>query len=378
MTFTDLGMPPTLLAGLEKQEIREPTPIQVEAVPLLLAGKNAYLQAETGTGKTLAYLLPLFCRIDPAQKATQVIVLAPTHELAIQIQHQAALLARNSGLPVTSALIIGAAGLTRQIDKLKKKPAIVIGSAGRIRDLIGLNKLKMRWIKAIVIDEADRLLGRDSLDSVRVVVREAPAERQLIFASATERPECTREATALAPDLAMLHAGSSAVAATIEHLYLVCEEREKPDVLRSLLHALAPERAIVFVHRNARAEVIAAKLAHHKIAVADLHGTHDKLDRKKAMDDFRAARVHVMIASDLAARGLDIKGVSAIINLDVPTESQAYLHRVGRTGRAGAAGLAVSIMTEMETRLVRRYETELGIRMIHVRLREGRVLPVER
>jgi superfamily II DNA/RNA helicase len=375
MTFAELGIPPALVEGLAREGIREPMPIQVEAVPLLLAGRNAYLNSETGSGKTLAYLLPLFCRIDPALKATQVIVLAPTHELAIQIQHEAAQLARNADVPIASALLVGASGMTRQIEKLKKKPAIVVGSAGRIRDLIGLNKLKARGLKAVVVDEADRLLGPESLDSVRAILHEAPPGRQLIFASATVRADCTREAVALAPGLAMLRPNASAVNRDIDHAYLVCEEREKPDALRSLLHALAPERAIVFVHRNERAEVIAAKLAHHGIAVADLHGTRDKMERKKAMDDFRAARVHVMIASDLAARGLDIKGVTHIVNLDVPTESHAYLHRVGRTGRAGAEGHAVSIMTEPETRLVRRYETELGIRMTRIRLREGKVLP---
>ncbi len=377
MTFLDLGIPLPLVTGLQKEEISEPTPIQVEALPLLLAGRSVYLHSETGTGKTLAYLLPLFCRINPTLKATQAIVLAPSHELAIQIHRAASLLAQNSGMPVTSALIIGGAGMTRQIDKLKKKPSIVIGSPGRILDLMGMNKLKPKGLATIVIDEADRMLGRDCLNLVRRIVDAAAAGRQLIFASATERPECTREAQALAPDLTMLRAGSSAVNRNIDHFYLVCEERDKPEVLRKLLFVLSPERAIVFVHRNARADEIAARLVHHKIAAAHLHGASDKMERKKAMEDFRSAKVHVMIASDLAARGLDIKGVSHIINLDVPTEAQAYLHRVGRTGRAGNAGHAFSIMTEMETRLVRRYQTELGIRLNQVRLREGRILPAE-
>jgi superfamily II DNA/RNA helicase len=377
MTFADLGLPPALVAGLAKAEITEPTPIQAESVPMLLAGKSAYLHAETGTGKTLAYFLPLFCRIDPTLKATQVIVLAPTHELAIQIQREAVLLAANSGVPVTSALLIGAVGMTRQIDKLKKKPSIVIGSPGRIRDLMGLNKLKAKGLKCIVIDEADRLLGGEFLESVRAIVKAAPGDRQLIFASATERRECTKESTALAPELVLVRASLSPVNANIDHSYFVCEARDKVELLRKFLNAVTPQRAIVFVHRNDRAEELTAKLAHHQVAVADLHSARDKMERKKAMDDFRSAKVHVMIASDLAARGLDIKGVSHIINLDVPTESQAYLHRVGRTGRAGAEGHAVSLMTEMETRLVRRYETELGIRMNQVRLREGKVLPVQ-
>jgi superfamily II DNA/RNA helicase len=377
MTFTELGISPALVAGLEKEAITKPTPIQAEALPLLLAGKNAYLNSETGTGKTLAYLLPLFCRLDPALEAPQVLVLAPTHELAIQIQHQVSALAQNAGLPVRSVLLIGGTVLSRQLEKLKKKPHFVIGSPGRIRDLIGMHKLKVQAIKSIVIDEADRLLGDETLDMVRVIIRHTPRERQMIFASATEHPACSREAKALAPGLEVLRAGAGGVNRDIEHLYLVCEERDKPELLRKLVFTLNPARAMVFVHRNARAEEVAGKLAYHKIAVADLHGAYDKSERKKAMDDFRSGRVTVMIASDLAARGLDIKGVTHIFNLDVPSESKDYLHRVGRTARAGAAGYAISLMTEQETRLVKRYETELDIRLVRGQLRDGRLEPAE-
>ena len=181
----------------------------------------------------------------------------------------------------------------------------------------------------------------------------------------------------MAPDLVRLRAGAAPVNENIEHLYLVCEERDKPEVLRKLLHALEPERAMVFVHRRETAEQIAAKLAHHKIPVADLHGASDKRDRKQAMDDFRGAHARVLIASDVAARGLDIKGVTHVFNLDVPTESKAYLHRVGRTARAGAKGHAVTLMTGDEVRLVRRYEEELGIVLHLGRLREGRLIVLD-
>jgi superfamily II DNA/RNA helicase len=154
----------------------------------------------------------------------------------------------------------------------------------------------------------------------------------------------------------------------------VCEERDKATVLRRLLHALRPERALVFVHRNETAEIVSAKLAHHGIPVANLHAAADKRDRKQAMDDFRSGRVPVLIASDVGARGLDITGITHVINLDVPAQSNAYLHRVGRTARAGAKGHAVTLMTEAEVRLVRRFERELGIVLTRVSLREGRVV----
>jgi len=374
MTFTDLQLPPELVAALSKQEITEPTPIQNAALPVLLAGKDAYLHAETGTGKTLAYLLPLFCRIDAAQAATQVVIVAPTHELAIQIQRQCCDLAVNAGLPIRTLLLIGGTSTERQIDKLKKKPHVVVGSPGRIGELINKGKLKTQHIRSIVVDEADRLLNEESLLAIRAIIQAAPRTRQLVFASATLEPQSTAIITTLAPELMMLQAGTAAVNENIEHLYLICEERDKPDELRKLLHALDPERAIVFVHRNDQAEKIADKLAHHHIPAADLNAALHKQDRQQAMDGFRNATIRVLIASDIAARGLDIKGVTHIFNFDVPTLSKAYLHRVGRTGRAGAKGLAVTLATEIEARVIRRYQEELGIVMQCVRMREGRVI----
>lgn len=374
MTFTDLQVHPELIAALTRQQIADPTPIQIVGLPVLLAGQDAYLHAETGTGKTLAYLLPIFCRLDAQQAATQAVIVAPTHELAIQIQRQCCDLAQNAGWPIRSLLLIGGTSTDRQIDKLKKKPHVVVGSPGRIGELIGKGKLKTQHVRSIVIDEADRLLNEESLQAIRAVIQAVPATRQLVFASATLEPQSTAVIATLAPDLVMLQAGAAAVNENIEHLYLVCEERDKPDELRKLLHALDPERAIVFVHRNDLAGKIAAKLAHHHIPAADLNAALDKQDRKHAMDGFRSGEIRVLIASDVAARGLDIKGVTHIFNFDVPTLSKAYLHRVGRTGRAGAKGLAVTLVTEIEARVIRRYQEELGIVMQCVRMREGRVI----
>ena len=374
MTFTELGLLPSLVTALTTEKISEPMPIQSAAMPVLLAGKSAYLNSETGTGKTLAYLLPLYQRLDPMLAATQMIIVVPTHELAIQIQRQACALAVNAGLPIRCVLLIGGTLMQRQIDKLKKKPQVVIGSPGRIRELIGLGKVKTGLVRSVVIDEADRLLGAESLTSIREIVRSTPPNRQLVFVSATEQTAATNEANTMAPGLVMVRAGAGRVNSDIEHLYLVCEERDKPDWLRKLIRALKPERSLVFVHRNENAEVIASKLLHHKIKVADLHGAFTKVERKKAMDDFRGDRVNVLIASDVAARGLDIKGVTHIFNFDVPAESMAYLHRVGRTARAGAKGFAISLIADRELRLVRRFEEELGITMTPILLREGDVL----
>lgn len=375
MTFSDLQLPTDLIAALAKQQIIDPTPVQSAAMPVLMAGKDACLNAETGTGKTLAYLLPLFTRIDPAQPATQIVIVAPTHELAIQIHRQSCDLAQNAGRAIRSVLLIGGTPTDRQIEKLKAKPHIAVGSPGRIVELIERGKLKTAHLRSIVVDEADRLLDDESLHWIQKLVGAAPPARQLIFASATIGPQTRQVIATLSPDAERVRPGAVAVNDNIEHLYLVCEERDKPDVLRKLLNAFDVPRSIVFVHRNEVAERVAAKLAHHKLAVADLSAELDKMTRKRAMEGIRRGAIRIMIATDLAARGLDIPGMTHVFNLDVPTLSKGYLHRVGRTGRAGARGMAISLVTEIEARLVRRYERELGIVMQCVRVRDGVVSP---
>ncbi len=376
MTFPELGVGAQLTAALVKQKISEPTPIQTLGLPVVAAGGDVYLHAETGSGKTLAYLLPLLGRLDLRQETTQIVVLAPTHELAIQIQRQACDLATHSGLVFKTLLLIGGTSLDRQLEKLKKKPHLAVGSPGRILELLSMGKLKGHTVRALVLDEADTLLGPDSLECVRRIVKAVAPGRQMVFASATEQVESSGIVKELAPECVFLRPEPAPVNPNIEHLFLVCEERDKPDVLRKLVHACAPERALVFVHRNLTAEEVAAKLAHHKVPAADLHGAFTKAERQRAMEDFRSGRTRVLIASDIAARGLDISGVTHVFNLDAPTQSRDYLHRVGRTARAGAHGTAVSLFTEAEKRLARRYATELGVNLQEVRLREGRVVAV--
>ncbi len=376
-TFEALEVSPDLIAALGKQEITVPTAIQVAALPVLRAGGDAYLHAETGTGKTLAYLLPLFDRIDPTLAATQAAIIAPSHELAIQIQRQCTDLAQNSGRAIRILLLIGGTSMDRQLEKLKKKPHLVVGSPGRIKELIARGKLKAQHLRAIVVDEADRLVHEESLPVVRAILEAAPRDRQLIFASATHDQKTRDTIATFAPNLVLLEAGVAAVNENIEHLFIVCEERDKPDVLRKLLHALAPERAMVFADRADTAEQVATKLAHHKIPAADLSAALDKLTRKRAMDDFRSGAVRVLLASDVGARGLDIKGVTHVFNLDVPAQSKVYLHRVGRTARAGAAGVAITLVTPGEQRLVRRYRNQLGVTLQRVEVREGRVSAID-
>lgn len=371
-TFSDLGLTSTLEAALGKDDISEPTPIQQQAIPVLLAGDDAYISSETGTGKTLAYLLPLLSKIDPAQRTLQAIILVPTHELAMQIAQVGRDLAQHAEIALRLQVLIGGVSLKRQVEKLKDKPHIVVGTAGRINELIDARKIKPHTVQHIIVDEVDRILFGDSLASIQKIVKATLRERQLIFVSATQQEESSSAAKELAPGLAQIHAGSDQVNAAIEHFYIACEERDKVETLRKALSALQPERAIVFVHRNANAEEIAAKLAHHKIEVVDLHGTQDNMQRKRAIDAFRSATAHVLIASDIAARGLDIRGVTHVFNFDIPTQSKDYLHRVGRTSRAGSEGCAISLMSAQELRLVKRYTSELNIEIRAAHIARGK------
>ncbi len=373
MNFTELGITQPLTEALNVQKITVPTDIQRLAIPPLNAGTDAYLQSETGSGKTLAYLLPLLSRIDVSSPTTQLVIVAPTHELAIQIQKLACDLSQQSKIPFRTLLLIGATAIDRQIDKLKKKPHVAVGSPGRICELVELGKLKPHTFKSIVLDEADTLLADRSLAAVQKIVKAASPSRQLIFVSATAAGQSLEEAHTLAPNMVMLKTEATPVNTNIEHLFLVCEERDKPDVLRRLIHATSPQRALVFVHRNHTAEEVAAKLAHHKIPTVDLHAAFGKEDRKRAMEALKKDAVRVMIASDVAARGLDIKGITHIFNLDAPSQTTAYIHRVGRTARAGAQGTAISLFTAAETRLTRRYEQDAGVVMREIILREGRI-----
>jgi superfamily II DNA/RNA helicase len=370
-SFSQLGITPAFESALAADGITEPSPIQVNAIPALLAGGDAYISSETGTGKTLAYLLPALSRINPDERSLQTMVIVPTHELAIQICAVARELARAAGVEIRSQALIGGVSPKRQLEKLKKKPHLIVGTPGRVAELIQERKLKPHTVRHLIIDEADRLLIGESLPTLHRIFKSTLRERQLIFVSATHDPDSSREATSLAPDLVQIQAGAAKVNAAIEHFSIECEKRDKPDVVRKLIHALQPERVIVFLHRNEDAEIVAAKLAHHKIPAVDLHGAQDKGDRKRAIEDFRKGKARVLITSDVAARGLDIRGVSHVFNFDVPTRSNDYLHRVGRTSRAGSKGSAISLMTEKEQRLAKRYRDDLGIEIRSGHLYEG-------
>ena len=314
--FVPLGLSPALLSALEKQDISQPTEIQYKLLPELLAGKDVIGRSETGSGKTLAYLLPIFERLDLSVRGTQAIILTPTHELAAQVFRQAELLQENSGIDAGCALLIGAAGITRQLERLKSKPRIVIGSTGRILDLIRRRKIQAHLVKTIVLDEGDRLLEDGNIADVREVIRATLKERQIAILSASIGAETKERAAGLIkPDFAVVEAESAVVPQGLSHYYILSPPREKFVNLRKILAGEKPEKAIVFLNNPENIEVTVDKLCYHGIKAAGIYGTAGKLERKTALTDFREGRVSVLVASDIGSRGLDIEGVTHILSL---------------------------------------------------------------
>lgn len=360
-TFDTLGLSEHRIQALAQQAISTPADIQAKAYPILSSKQHAWLSAPTGSGKTLAYLLPLLEQIDATTTELQVAILAPTQELAVQIHDCIRQLEHNGTPTVRSQLLIGNASTQRQKEKLKKKPHIVVGTCGRMLWLARERKLKLHQCNCIVIDEADNLLSTDSIVDVEAFIKMTPRDRQMVFTSATDKDDAFQIAQAIGTDVCWLQGEAQPGKASIKHSYIEASYHNKSKALQQLLETVEPERAIVFLHRNASAEELGEELDTKKLSVLILHGGLSKFEREKALNQFRRGKVKVLIASDVAARGLDIKKLTHIINIDLPSDSGDYLHRAGRTGRMGAAGHTISIVTADELKLIRRYERDLDI-----------------
>ncbi len=347
-SFSELGLGAALVTALAAGNITSPTKIQALAIPEVLAGKDLLGQAPTGTGKTLAYLLPLFQRLDAEKKELQALILAPTHELAMQIHHQAALLAETSGIELLSVPIIGQVNIARQIDSLKAKPQLIVGSAGRVLELIGKKKITAHTVKVLVLDEADRLLDEQNAPAVEGVVRALKRDRQVVLLSASLPEAVAKKAAAfMNGPVRVADEANMTVPEGIDHEVVVAELREKFDVLRRLVNRMELQRALVFVD-GGDAERVLERLLFHGLPAASLVGGARKEVRQQALADFKRGTVRLLVATDLAARGLDIPDISHVINLSIPESAEVYLHRAGRTGRAGKRGTVVSIATKGE------------------------------
>ena len=370
--FETMELNKSLVEALRMVKITVPTDIQRLVIPEAQKNKDLIIQSETGTGKTLAYLLPLFEKIDIDKKEMQALVLVPTHELAIQVGRQIEMLSQNSDIKATSTPIIGDVNIMRQIEKLKSKPHIIVGTAGRILELIQKKKITAHTIKTIILDEADRLLDDSYIESTKAVIKTTLKERQIIMCSASIAIRTIERAKLFMKEpLVIKSTPKMQIPTTIEHIYFVAEQRDKVEVLRKLVRMINPPKAIAFCGSSSDITEATDKLKYHKINADSIHGSKEKMDRKKTMDDFKSGKLQILVASDLAARGLDIEGITHILNVDIPERSMEYLHRAGRTGRNGNTGMTVSIVTEKEIEFIKQYEKELKIKITPKSMENG-------
>ncbi|QNU67141.1 DEAD/DEAH box helicase [Ruminiclostridium herbifermentans] len=373
--FESMELNKSLVDALKKVNITVPTEIQSKVIPEAQNNKDLIIQSETGTGKTLAYLLPLFEKIDTQKKEMQAIILVPTHELAIQVERQIEMLSQNSDLKATSTPIIGDVNIQRQIEKLKLKPHIIVGTAGRILELIQKKKISAHTIKTIIIDEADRLLDDSYIEGTKAVIKTTLKERQVVICSASISARTIERAKQFMKEpLLIKSTPKMQIPDTIEHIYFVAEQRDKIEVMRKVIRMLNPKKAIAFCGSGYDIEEAAEKLKYHKINADSIHGSNVKMDRKKVMDNFKSGKLQILVATDIAARGLDIEGVTHIINLDIPERSMEYLHRAGRTGRNGKSGMTISIVTEKEIEFIKQYERELQITITPKSMKNGVII----
>lgn len=376
-TFQTFEIQKNLIEGLHKEAIVTPTEVQQKTIPLALQNSDILATAATGSGKTLAYVLPAFERIDPNSKELHTMILAPTHELVVQINDVIKSLAKNASTPVRSTTLVGNVNIKRQIEALKAKPQIVVGTPGRVLELIQMKKLKSHQAKTIVIDEADKLLADSNHETVSAIVKTTLRDRQLLAFSASLQPSTQMRAESLMKEATVINLTTEKPNTDIQHLCMVVERRKKIIALRKLLHAVKPERALVFINRNELVQEVVSKLNYHQIKTEGIFGNATKQERKKALDAFKSGKSQVLVASDLLARGLDLKNLTHVINLDLPNEVNEYIHRVGRTGRAGQAGTAISLITEHEINYLMAVERRFQIEFTVMELSRGKFIERE-
>ena len=378
-SFNELNINNSIVVGLEKQNITIPTGIQETAIPFALENKDIIAEAHTGTGKTLAFLIPIFEKINVEKREMQAIILAPTHELVVQIESQIKLLSTNSGINVTSLSIMGESNIEKQIKKLKEvKPHIIVGSPGRILDLIKKKKITAHTIKTIVLDEADNLLSKNKPVIIKDIIKSTMKDRQLMFFSASINKETLNLAKTLVKDVEIIKIeNKSEINPKIEHICILGSLRDRFENLRKLLAAEQPKRAIVFVNNNTELRQINEKLQYHKVKSTAIYGNASKEERQRALDSFRRGKCNVLVSSDLSARGLDIPEVSHIISLDFPVNPDEYLHRAGRTARGNNSGVSVCLITNKDIEILQSYEKAFDIEFTVKKLYGGKLMDME-
>ncbi len=378
MSFDQLGLTPELLRAVADQGYTEPTPVQAQAIPLVLAGRDVLAGAQTGTGKTAAFVLPilqhLHSRPAPAQvfpptahgvpvrrraRPPRVLVLVPTRELALQVEESV----RTYGAqrPVKSVPIYGGVGYDSQFRALRGGPDIVVATPGRLIDHIGQGMVDLSMIEILVLDEADRMLDMGFIRDIRKVLAILPPERQNLLFSATFSDDIKRLADGFLRNPEMVQVTPRNTATDLVRQVVIRVDRErKRDLLRELVASGRVDQALVFTRTKHGANRLAEQLVKDGIRAAAIHGNRSQNQRVRALTDFKEGRVSILVATEVAARGIDIEELPHVINYELPMTPEDYLHRIGRTGRAGITGDAISLVCVDETRLLRDIEALLG------------------
>lgn len=374
-TFEELGLSADLTRALKENGYEAPFPIQEAAIPVVLEGKDVVGQAHTGTGKTAAFGLPILARVKPGGPI-QALVLTPTRELAVQVTAEISRLARYTG--VKSVSIYGGQSINLQNDRLRRGAQIIVATPGRLIDHIKQGSIILDDVKFVVLDEADRMLDMGFIDDIKFILFYVNEHRQTCLFSATMPPEILRLAEEyMKKDIAHVRLNEEEVALdTIDQSYLVVDEREKYKHLCDFIKQNQDQKAqtIVFAATKQRADRLAYKLRQDGYRATPIHGDLSQKQRDTAMHKFRSAREDILVATDIAARGIDVPAVGHVINYDVPDDPNVYFHRIGRTARAGAEGRAISLVSQdrvgdferilAQTKLpIRKLNDELGIAM---------------
>jgi superfamily II DNA/RNA helicase len=364
-------MKPFLREKWDRSGFSAPTAIQDQSASFILEGRDVIAESPTGTGKTLAYLFPLLQQIHTEEKNTQVVILAPTRELVRQIFDQALKWSEGSG--ILSASLIGGADIKRQQEKLKLHPQIIVGTPGRILELIRLKKLKMHAVKTIVLDEADQLMVPEHMETIQNIIKTTLSDRQLLFFSATLSQKTEEAARVLTsePELIRIQREET-LSGNVEHIYFLCEQRQKIDFLERIVK-MGPIKALAFVKDIGNFALLASKLRYKGVSVEVLHGDTKKTEREAVLKNFREGKFSLLLASDVAARGLDIEGLTHVFHLDFPQDANQYIHRSGRTGRMGAEGTVISLVTDREERILKKFSQELAIPIYKKVLYAGKI-----
>ena len=362
--FSSLGLAEPLLHALETERFFEPTPIQASTIPPLLAGRDLLGIAQTGTGKTAAFALPMLQHligspVRPGNFVTRALILAPTRELALQIEQSLRRL--GSSQPLHIVAILGGVSRFMQVQRMRRGADIVVGTPGRVCDLMATGELKLNQVSQFVLDEADRMLDLGFIRDIRRIVAALPHKRQSALFSATMPPEVGALADSLLRDPLRVDVAQTATAKLPidQHVHFV-EAAGKRALLHRLLVDPALSRVIVFTRTKRGANHVAEALETGGVRVVALHGNKSQPARQKALEQFRRGQARVLVATDIAARGIDVMGISHVINFDLPAQPEDYVHRIGRTARAGASGVAISFCDAAQQGTLRAIERMTG------------------